>query len=306
MRAPTLALLLALAGCGEQQSVRQTMASQAMHVEAAPAAVHMPGVQYAPDGDARQMKVAESAAEGPRIAYTYRFGYVLSAERLAEVQQGHVRLCDSLGAGHCRIAAMVREAGEGAYANASLTLLVDAQVARAFGDRLDAAVTGAGGSVGSRGIEAEDLSKQMVDTAARIRAKEALTERLLALLRGRNGKVGELVEAERAFATAQEELDSARSWMAEMNQRVSLSRIEIGYGSAAPVGGGLWQPIGASVADAGAVLGTSIARLLNLLVALLPWLLFAGLLWWAVRRLGWRLRLRWPRWRRPPAADAAG
>jgi hypothetical protein len=303
MRLFILPVALALAACGrdggETHPVRQELTT--LDVAEAPppgGATHLPGIEA---GAAAE---ADEPAPGPRIAYTYRFGYTLSAGSIAAVQQRHIAMCDALGAARCRIVSMVREASQGSHATAGLHLLVDARIARRFGERLDAEVTGAGGAVGSRATEAEDLSKQIVDTAARVRAKEALAERLLALLRTRDGKVGELVEAERAFAEAQEELDAARTWLAEMEQRVALSKVEIGYASPAPVGGGLVQPVREAAGDAGEVLGDSLAFLIRLIVAALPWGLLAALLVWALRRFGFRgprLSGRWWRGRRRAA-----
>jgi hypothetical protein len=235
----------------------------------------------------------------PQIAYTYNFAYRIGNRALPAVQQRHIALCDALGPARCRIVRMTRDSGEGAFVAANLSLQVDSRLARRFGDRLDEAVTGSGGSVTSRGIEAEDLSRQIVDTAARVRGKEALAQRLLVLLQNRTGAVGELVQAERAYAETQEELDAARTWLAQMRRRVAMSGIEISYNGDTPVGGGLWQPVRDSFAGAGQVLGRSIAALVSISLLALPWLIALWLLVRIARWLGWKgMSLRWPRWRR--------
>ena len=283
MRRASLFLLMALAACGRAPDTRSSAESlKTFDVQEAPVRSEPP-----------------ERTAGPQIAYTYSFGYVIAASQVDDVQRAHLALCDQLGPARCRIVSMTRDSGSGQFAQGGLSLLVDARIARAFAERLDAAVTGAGGEVGRRGIEAEDLSKQIVDTEAKLRGKQALAERLLALLQNRQGKVGELVEAERAYAQVQEELDAARSWLAEMRQRVATSRIEIGYTSERPEGGGVWQPVRASLREAGVILGTSLAALITFGVALLPWALVGWALIWTMRRLGWLRRLRWP-WRRAP------
>ena len=277
-----LIALVALAACGQSQnrSVSTEQLSTYDVAEAPP-----------PEAPERSKQAPATA----QIAYTYSFGYRVAADDVAAVQRAHVALCDRLGPARCRIASMSRDSGDGRFVQAGLTLLVDARIARQFGDRLDAAVSGAGGEVSQRGIQAEDLSKQIVDTEARLRGKEALAQRLLALLGSRRGKVGELVEAERAYAQAQEELDAARSWLAEMRGRVAQSRLEISYTSQRPAGGGFLQPVREAFREAGQVLGASLAALVTFTVALLPWALLLWLLLWTVRRLGWLKRLRWPR-----------
>jgi hypothetical protein len=289
-------LLAALTtGCGSHEAHRAAADLRTLNVAEPPPAAELTS---APPGIEGAAQAATPVA--PQIAYTYTLGYRLGPDQVAAVQQRHVALCDRLGAARCHIVAMTRDAGPEGGAQAALSLVVDARLARAFEDRLDAAVAGAGGSVSNRGVEAEDLSKKIVDTAAKVRGKEALTQRLLVLLQKRDGKVGELVEAERAYAQAQEELDAARSWLAEMRGRVAMSRIDIRYESAAPAVSSAWKPLRDAVAAAGEVLGTSVARLLTFILAALPWALALALILWLLKRRGWRLRL--PRWRRAPVA----
>lgn len=238
---------------------------------------------------------APTRASAPQIAYSYRHGYRLDPGGIPAAQRRHTAMCDALGPTRCRIASLTRDTGDGRFVTAGLSLFVDARIARPFGDRLDAAVTGAGGEVSSRGIEAEDLSKQIVDTAARVRGKQALSDRLLLLLQNRTGKVGELVEAERAYASAQEELDAARSMLAEMRGRIAMSKVDIEYSSTAPVGGGAWLPVRDSLAEGGQLLGWSIAALIRFALILLPWALLVAVLVAIGRRRGWKPNWRWPR-----------
>jgi hypothetical protein len=256
----------------------------------------------APPGEEDAHQGRADDATMPQIAYTYTIGYSVAAASVGAVQRRHVVSCDSLGPARCRIVAMRRDSSDEGATEASLSLLVDARIARGFQDRLDAVTAGAGGSISSRGVEAEDLSKQMVDTAAKLRGKEALAQRLLALLQTHSGKVGELVEAEKAYAQTEEELDAARSWLADMRGRVTMSKIDIAYSGAVPGTRSAWTPLREALGDAGRVSGSSAAKMVTLLLTALPWLLFAVLLLWVARRRGWRLRLPWPRRR---AADPA-
>lgn len=299
--APLVALIL-LAGCGQKDGNEVANAEIAMPDVAEgkppPKAITSADLKISEGGDeSTPVKIA-----APQIAYNYTYGYELDADNISTAQTAHVALCDKLGTSQCRIVSMKREARQGSFSSAALSLQVDAKIARGFGDKLDAVVTEQGGDAANREITAEDLSKQLVDTEARIKAKQALADRLIVLLKNRSGKVGELVEAERAFADAQEELDAARTWLGEMQQRVSMSKIDINYDSYSPVGGGLWQPIREAFASVGQSLGGSVASAITFVVVVLPWI---ALLWgilWLLKRLGWikQLRFPWPsRWRRP-------
>ena len=204
-----LVLAAALAGCSKPQN---KMASDMATFDVAEAPP--------PDAAGAGPAIVQAA---PQIAYSYGYAYTLPAAAIAAAQARHVALCDALGPARCRIVKMERSGGlEGEYGGGTLQLIVAAPIARDLARRLDATAREAGGTPAGRTISAEDLSKQIVDTDARIRAKQALADRLLGLIQTRDGKVGELVEAERAFATAQEELDAARSWMGEMRQRVAM------------------------------------------------------------------------------------
>jgi hypothetical protein len=232
-----------------------------------------------------------------RIAYSYRVGYELDADEIGTAQAAHMALCDKLGAARCRIKSMERGSDTGAFTNAALKLAVDARVARTFQADLDKAVDAAGGELSSRGIEAEDLAKQMVDADARIKAKQALADRLLGVIKSRSGSVADLVAAERAYAEAQEELEAAKGWMTEMQTRVALSDVDIRYASTGPVGSGWLRPVGLAAREAGSILGESMATLIRFIVAVLPWMLALTGLVWLWRKRGWRAP--WPkRWRR--------
>jgi hypothetical protein len=279
-------MALLLGACGSLNAGSPAEQSADAKVEASPQnAVSIQKFDVAPDNKA-SLPVAK-----PQIAYSYTFGYRLSDGSIGEVQQKHIALCDVMTVKHCRIVNMLRASRDGEFSDASLQLVVDSNMARAFGDKLDKAAADSGGENSDRGIEAEDLSKQMVDTDARIKAKQALADRLMVLIQNRAGKVGELVEAERAFSDAQQELDAARSWMTEMQGRVSMSKIDISYNSRSPSGSGFWRPVRDSFASVGQALGGSIATLLTVFVSLVPWLLALCGIIWLLRRRGWLTRM---------------
>ncbi|MES2288421.1 MAG: DUF4349 domain-containing protein [Pseudomonadota bacterium] len=290
-----LAVSLALTACSKSEQSHALKDLDVMEMKA-------PAVMATDAVDAAAASPAIPQAE-PQIAYSYTYGYRVGSGEIDAVQAKHVALCDKLGRLRCRIATMQKSSVDGEFSNATLQLMVDAKIARAFGAELDTAVSDAGGEASDRGIQAEDLSKQMVDTQARITAKQALADRLLTLIKTGGGKVGDLVEAERAFADAQEELDAARSNMAEMQGRVALSKVEITYTSR-NAGGGFTRPIREAFAEGGRTMGWSIGALVTFVIVVAPWVALLTLLLWIKRRMGWRLGWRWPWSRRaePPTS----
>lgn len=290
MRAFALVVLaatpLALTACNKSESSHALRDLDMMEVPAPRVAV-APGI-----AEAGSAPTSIPLSE-PQIAYSYSYGYRLATGDIDAVQAKHIALCDKLGRLRCRIATMQKSSVDGEFSNATLQLMVDAKIARAFGSELDKAVSDAGGETSDRGIQAEDLSKQMIDTQARINAKQALTDRLLMLIKGGGGKVGDLVEAERAFAEAQEELDAARSNMAEMQGRIALSKVEISYTSR-NASGGFLRPVREAFSEGGRVMGTSIGALVTFVIVVTPWVVLLALLLWFKRRIGWKLGWRWP------------
>ncbi|MET0269572.1 MAG: DUF4349 domain-containing protein [Sphingomonas sp.] len=255
-----------------------------------------PGGDGAPEGgtvDAAEETPAGArpnatiAVSIPQIAYIYRYAFDVPGDSIAAVQDRHIALCDRLGPNGCRVIEMQRASGDAADASGSLKLTVRADLARAFGRALAEAAARAGGTQAESSIAAEDLSRQIVDTEARLRSRQALADRLMDLLRTRNGPVADLVAAERAVAEVQEEIDAARSWLAEARGRVATSTFELRYAGGGSAGGFV-APLRGSIATMAGFLGQSMALLMQLAAVLLPWLLVGGAIGYAARR--WRGR----------------
>lgn len=242
-----------------------------------------------------------AAAQGPRIAYSFEVSYALDGGSIAAIEARHAALCDALGRARCRVASSSVSDGSEDEGNASgeARLIVDARLADAFGKRLDAVVTAAGGRITNRGSSGEDVTKQVINVDARIAAKQALADRLVALIRTGNGGVGDLVGAEKAYADAQGELDAARGEQAALAERVAMSDITLHYVSRGA--GSVLAPVARALHGAGASFGWSVAGLVTFLVVTAPWLVLLSGAVWVLRRFGWRPR--WPWRRRTPVVS---
>ena len=236
--------------------------------------------------DLEAAPAAKAQTGGPQIAYSYAIGYRLDASDIAPVQARQADLCRKLGPNRCLILESSTSAAGAGDGSGRTALVVDARIATAFAARLDALVSGAGGSIDDRRTTAEDVTKQVIDTDARVRAKEALAERLLGLVRTGNGRVGDLVEAEKAYAATQEELAAARSLQAALRQRVAMSHFDLSYASHESTGA--LAPLHRAVASAGETIGWSLGALVTFTLAALPWVLALAALVWIGRRAGWR------------------
>ncbi|MFL9840685.1 DUF4349 domain-containing protein [Sphingomonas sp. ST-64] len=282
---PLLMGLALLAACGQADQQQEVAAAEDVAMDVAEAPPKGEG------GAAQDSGTDPLAVTLPRIAYIYRVGYRLPGDAIPTLQQAHVALCDKMGAARCQVAGLQRSGGEADYGNGTLKLRVESKSARAFLDTLNKVASDKGGRPVDTAIEAEDVSKQMVDAEARIRQRELLVGRLTEILRTRQGSVGDLVAAERAVAEAQEELDQAKGWLTELRGRVAFSTIEIGYNAQAADAGGFGAQIRDTLADSGSLFLIGLRGLLTVLIVLAPWVLVFGPLVW--------LALRWRRRRKP-------
>ena len=224
----------------------------------------------------------------PQLAYAYKLGYLLPGDKMGDAQEAHRALCEQMGPSRCQLLALEHNGGQDVAGEALLRVRVATSEAHAFQQSLDHAVTGFGGRATETNVEAEDVSKDIVDTKARIAQRELLVARLTEVLRKRTGTVAELVEAERSVTQAQEELDQGRAWLTELQGRVAMSNFEIHYSaiaastSAQSVGGQL----GEATEGSAATFLIGVRGLFTLAIYLLPWLLLAFPVVLAVRRLG--------------------
>ena len=285
---PLAVLSLSLGGC----SASHEPGTAEMSVqEAAPAVPAKDGADAANaepltvDDAAKATQAGEQAPRAPQIAYTYTYGFRITGEAIAPLQRRHADLCERKGPQVCRIIAMSNSGGEGDYGSGTLELDVAADKARAFTGELESIAKDANGKPVSAAIAGEDLSKQIVDTQARLRARILLRDRLMEILQTRKGSVAELVEAERGVAQVNEEIDQAQSWLAEKRGQVDFSRVTVNYSSAAPGAGGFMSPIRSALGSLGAILGAVIAGLIVVLTALIPIAALLVAILWAVRRI---------------------
>ncbi len=212
-----------------------------------------------PSPDATATVTPQDAVATPQIAYHYAMGFRLPADAIKPLQSKHADMCEARGSDVCRIISMRQAEQDGNYAYGSLQIAVAANAARGFSKELEASSGNSDAKLVSSSIEGEDLSKAIVDTEAKLRARTLLRDRLMKVLRNRKGTVAELVEAERGVAQVNQEIDQARSWLNEMRGRVAFSQMSISYESGARSSGGFSEPIRNAWNSLGAIFGSMIA-----------------------------------------------
>ena len=178
-------------------------------------------------------------------------------------------------------------------ASASLYLRATPEWIGTFLNGVEAEAEAAKGEVTNRQTTAEDLTVSIIDTDARLKAQETLQTRLEQLLADRPGKLGELLETERELARVNGEIDSLKSTLAALRQRVDMSQLSISYETKRnPVSQGALQPLARAFGDFFYNLSSALAAVITAFAVGLPWLVLIGAFLWI-----W-LKLIWPRIRR--------
>lgn len=271
--------LVLLAGCGQSGSTGYTDDAVAVEM-VAPAALT---VQTAAPETPQPSAPGPSA---PSIAYAYRFALELPADKTAGLMARHEQACVAAGPAVCQIiSSQSRRLGQDSV-DAGLELrAAPAWIAR-FRNGLAGQAEAAGGRIASAETESEDLTRQLVDTEARLRAQTTLRDRLQQLLATRNGSLEELLKVERELATVQGEIDATRSGLTVMRTRVATSRLNISYqsgGQLAP--DSVFLPVVAALHGALGAFMSAVGVLITFAAVILPFVLVLGpLVWWLMKR----------------------
>ena len=214
----------------------------------------------------------------PQLAYTYDYRWRLPSNEIGALQRRHASLCEQQGPTSCQILGMSKSGKEADNVSGILQMAVASRQARAFGALLEDEAQDAGAEQVAAEIASEELSKQLVDTEARLRARTELRDRLQEVLETRKGTVEELVEAERSVARVNEEIDQARSWLAQMEGRVAYSRVTVRYETGVPITNDFMTPVQGALGSLGSILGYLVALLILVGSVAVP---IGGIIWGA-------------------------
>ena len=133
----------------------------------------------------------------------------------------------------------------------------------------------------SHTVTSEDLSLSIVDTEARLKNKEALRDRLAAIVRTGNGKISELIEAETQLAQTQADIDSARSQLLVMRSRVATIDLKLAYSAEGVAASrGAFAPVTEAFRNLLRTLMQSLAGVITFIAMILPVILILGPIIW--------------------------
>lgn len=146
------------------------------------------------------------------------------------------------------------------------------------------------GSVGQHTTQAEDKTDEVIDTEARLKNMSEFRDNLRRLMATPKAKLGELIEVERELTRVQSEIDSLASRRKALAGLTDKVHVVLSF-QARPsvIETGMWSPVRGAVLNTGHLLAASLATLIELTAALLPWALALLALGSVVRAI-WRRR----------------
>lgn len=229
----------------------------------------------------------EQSAPETYLAYRYAYGLRAPAEAVRPLVQQHQQACEAAGPSLCQIVnSNVTEAGSDRV-SARLVIRAEPGWLATFRESLEADAENAGGEVTSSSQSAEDLTRPILDTQARLDAQIQLRERLTGLLDRQGANIEELIRVERELARVNGDIESATAQLRAMRARVSMSIADLNYQSEIrPISQSTVNPVGEAIRDfAGIVLG-GLAVMIRLIAGILPWLILIIPAVWLLAR--WR------------------
>ena len=290
--------LLSLAACGgggggdyDRSAAPPAPVMEPMVVEGSADMKSMAGLQSVADEAAPEPAPGEPAAE-QYIAYRHSLGLTLPRGQVDPMMAAHTEACRAAGTATCIVINSNVYSQDEDYASGHLSIRATPAWIERFMGGVEADAEQSGGEVTQRSTSAEDLTRQIIDTGARLEAQKTLQTRLLSLLERRDGELGELLQIERELARVTGQIESIEAQLKTLRLRVSMSSLEINYQSKVPAfSGSRENPLGQAFGDFFYNLSGAIAAVITAFAIGLPWILLIGLFLWI-----W-LKLIWPRLR---------
>lgn len=287
------AAALTLAACGGANMESDGSYAPAAPPPPPPAPMAEMAFDEAAGADRAQTEQPAAPQTEQYIAYTYAMGIRLPVGNIEGVMQAHIEACNSAGTAKCIITNSSLNKQSEDYVSANLYLRATPDWIKEFMAGVDAEAEAAKGEISYRNTSAEDLTRQIIDTDARLTAQETLKARLEDLLENRDGELADLLATERELARVNGTIDSIRSNLKAMRLRVSMSELAVNYETKRnPVSRGALNPLGEAFGDFFYNLSAALAAVITAFAVGLPWLILLGILLFI-----W-LRLIWPRIRR--------
>lgn len=225
------------------------------------------------------------------LAYRYNYGFSLPARSIVATSKSHAQMCLDAGPRLCQVLNSSTSAYNADNVMANLSLRADPEWLVGFKSNMQSSVEAAKGKMTNNSMSSENLTRQILDTDARLKAQTTLRDRLQGLLATRNAELNDLLALERELARVQSQIESATTTLNVLRKRVSMSVVDINYQSqSVAVSQSALSPISRALKGFIGGFSRGLAGVINFLAGFLPWFLLVILpAAWLVRRW-WRSR----------------
>jgi hypothetical protein len=203
---------------------------------------------------------------GRFVAVRHKLVLTAPEAELPKAWESALEFCRSI---RCEVdASSIASKTHGSAPSASLSLRVVPDDLKKLFDHL-----GRTGSILEHTTETEDKTSAVIDVEAQIKNLTEFRDRLRTLLAKPSASLKDLVEVDRELTKTQSELDSITTKRKVLANETEKVAVEITFRSEGSVTGtGAFAPIGEALREAGSVLSGSVATLITVLVAVIPWL----------------------------------
>ena len=216
----------------------------------------------------------------PQLAYDYTYRFSASAENVEALRKADQAACEQAGPQDCQMISLSADSDkDNDTVNKTLELRVTPAWLKRWQAGLDASVARAHGRIAQQNVTSEDLSLQIVDAQAHIKNKEALRDRLRHDIETQKAQLTDLTGLENQLSQIQEDIDASQSSLAVMNKRIGTIHLTLHYqADAVAASGDTFAPIGNAVKSSLGIFINVLAGMINVLAAILPIALGAGLI----------------------------
>lgn len=288
-----------ISGCTGDQSrmneLQSSNASQAERLQSYSADGYAESDTSKQSSSAPQPPPDQSNSENPStvsfLAYRYNYQFALPVKSVAATAKSHAEKCVDAGPSKCQLLSSNTNIQSKDFVSARLSLRAEPEWLTSFTNDIATDVTDAKGEMTGSGVQAEDLTRSILDTDARLKAKTVLRTRLENLLETRNAKLPDLMALERELARVQAEIESATTMLNVLRKRVSMSVVDINYQTkTAAISSSSVSPIGKSLKGFVRNFAYALSDVIDFIAGILPWLIviIPGLWffrkWWRKRK----------------------
>ncbi len=228
---------------------------------------------------------------GVYLAYRYTYGLIMPSAAIKSTFDKHIQICRDAGASNCQITGSSTNSYSDEDIRANLSLRAEPKWLETFITGMKTDISDVDGRIENANTSVEDLTRALLDTDARLKAKTTLRTRLENLLETRDAKLPDLLALERELARVQAEIESATANLKALRARVSMSVVNINYTSErAAVSRSAVSPIGEALKDFVRIVSNGIAGVITFVAFMLPWMIFLIIPGLFTLRWVWRRR----------------